>query len=102
VSEAGPILDYDTPQHPPVRTLTLEEGNQRVRVIFAVFPTWVYLLPILIGSATGLLELVKAILTIRMILRLLHGAGQPTLMMIDTVPAFFLRARGRAIERDMA
>jgi hypothetical protein len=46
------------PPNPTPRTLTLDESDGSVRVIFPTVPVWVYWFPICINVATGLLVLV--------------------------------------------
>jgi len=60
MKNVGPVLDYVSPPATPPRTLTLEEADGRVRVVFAVPPTWHYLLPIVIGFPIGLAQIAAA------------------------------------------
>jgi hypothetical protein len=76
MQNAGPILDYDTRLPWPTRMLRLEETDGRVRVIFPVFPIWVYVLQIATCGAVGLLKLGTAIVFGVMIWRMTHISGQ--------------------------
>jgi len=53
---ANPILEY-SPQRAPPRTLTVEQSDDSVRVIFPVAPAWIYWFPIILGFVVGLAQL---------------------------------------------
>ncbi len=71
------IVDYAPSQPPPPRTLTLEEADGRMRVLFAVMPTWTYLLPIVIGLLIGTMKALAGVLLVRMLWRMTHAFHQP-------------------------
>jgi hypothetical protein len=76
MSNVGPILDYVPPRTPP-RTLTLEESDGYVRVIFPVLPKWFYISGIVASFVMGLGQIVMPALVLRVLWEMLHRYGPP-------------------------
>ncbi|MGA2582769.1 MAG: hypothetical protein ABSG31_05785 [Tepidisphaeraceae bacterium] len=72
---AQPILEYDTPRSPP-RKLTLEEADGYVRVLFAVAPKWVCLLPIVMAFTVGLIRAATGVYVVGTFWHIVYATGR--------------------------
>lgn len=82
MAESSPILDYVTPSSAPLRRLTLDESNGSVRVVFPVFPRWIYILAIVLPILVGCVKFVGGIVVARMMWQMANGSGMPAAVYI--------------------